>query len=54
MIEESKSNNVSSFLSISVDLKTSLKNIEISSKFDEIFCTIGLHPNNVLKTVIKI
>lgn len=49
MIRESKSNNVSSFLSISVDLKTSLKNIEISSKYDEIFCTIGLHPNNVCK-----
>jgi len=47
-IDESKSKNVKRFLSISVDLKTSLKNIKISEKFDEVYCTIGLHPNNVL------
>ena len=46
-INECKSKNVRRFLSISVDLKTSLKNIEISKKFSEIYCTVGLHPNNV-------
>lgn len=50
MIKESKFNNVNSFLSISVDLETSIKNIEISQKYKEIFCTIGLHPNNVYKS----
>ena len=47
-IDECKSKNVRRFLSISVDLETSLKNIKISEKFNEIFCTVGLHPNNVL------
>tara|TARA_B100000963_G_scaffold305230_1_gene279356 strand:- start:4030 stop:4815 length:786 start_codon:yes stop_codon:yes gene_type:complete len=47
-IDECKSKNVKQFLSISVNFDTSLKNIEISKKFNEIFCTIGLHPNNVL------
>tara|TARA_Y100001958_G_C21181273_1_gene511092 strand:- start:247 stop:1032 length:786 start_codon:yes stop_codon:yes gene_type:complete len=47
-IDECKSNNVKRFLSISVDFETSLKNIEISKKFNEIYCTVGLHPNNVL------
>ena len=47
-IDECKSKNVRRFLSISVDLETSLKNIKISEKFNEIYCTVGLHPNNVL------
>ena len=47
-IDECKSKNVRRFLSISVDLETSLKNIKISQEFNEIYCTIGLHPNNVL------
>lgn len=45
-ILESKKNNVSKFLSISVDYKTSKKNIELSNKYNDIFCTIGIHPNN--------
>ena len=49
-IDESKSKNVNRFLSISVDLETSLKNIQISEKFNEVYCTIGLHPNNVLSS----
>ena len=47
-IDECKSKNVRRFLSISVDLETSKKNIEISNKFNEIYCTIGLHPNNIM------
>jgi len=46
-IDECKSKNVRRFLSIAVDLETSLKNIKISKKFNEIYCTVGLHPNNV-------
>ena len=45
-ILESKKNYVSKFLSISVDYKTSKKNIELSNKYNDIFCTIGIHPNN--------
>mgnify|MGYP001238286548 CR=1 FL=1 len=46
-IEECKSKNVEMLLSISVDLKTSKKNIEIASKYKEVYCTVGLHPNNI-------
>ena len=47
IIDECKFKNVRKLLSISVDYETSLKNIEITSEYNEIFCTIGLHPNNV-------
>ena len=46
-IEDCKSKNVKKLLSISVDLETSKKNIEIATKHDEIYCTVGLHPNNI-------
>jgi TatD DNase family protein len=51
-INECKINNVNLLLSIGVDYETSKKNIEISEEFDEVYCTIGLHPNNV-KTKIN-
>ncbi len=47
-INECRSKDVRRLLTISVDYETSLKNIDISSEFEEIFCTIGLHPNNVV------
>lgn len=46
-INDCKINNVNLLLSIGVDHKTSLENIKISNKHKEIYCTIGLHPNNV-------
>ena len=54
IIKECKSKNVKRLLSISVDYKTSLKNIKIASEFDEIFCTIGLHPNKVINEKSKL
>jgi TatD DNase family protein len=51
-INECKINNVNLLLSIGVDYETSKKNIKISEEFDEVYCTIGLHPNNV-KTKIN-
>jgi TatD DNase family protein len=53
-IDECKSNNINVLLSIAVDYETSLKNIEISKKHDEIYCTIGLHPNNVANKMTEI
>ena len=47
-IDDCRSKDVKLLLSISVDYETSLKNIRITSEFEEIFCTIGLHPNNVI------
>ncbi len=54
IIKECKSKNVKRLLSISVDYETSLKNIKIASEFDEIFCTIGLHPNKVINEKSKL
>lgn len=48
-IDECKKNDVNKLLSISVDYNTSLKNIEIAKKYDEIYCSVGLHPNSVLE-----
>lgn len=49
-LKDCKKNNVTKLLSISVDLTTSKKNIELSKKFNEIFCTIGIHPNEAEKS----
>ncbi len=54
IIDECKYKNVKRLLSISVDYETSLKNINIVSEFDEVFCTIGLHPNKVVNEKYKL
>lgn len=46
-INECKKNNINKLLTIGIDVATSKKNIELASKYEEIFCTIGIHPNNV-------
>lgn len=46
-IDECKKNNVNILLSIGVDYQTSLENIKIAKNFNEVYCTIGLHPNYV-------
>lgn len=45
-IDECKKNNVNKLLTIGVDVKTSIKNIELANNHNEIFCTIGIHPNS--------
>lgn len=45
-IDECKKNNIYKLLSIGVDLKTSKKNIELAQKYNEIYCTVGIHPNS--------
>lgn len=42
-----KKHNVKKLLSIGVNLETSIKNIELSNLYNEIYCTIGVHPNEV-------
>ena len=44
-INDCKKNNVNKLLSIGIDLATSKKNIELAEKYNEIYCTIGIHPN---------
>lgn len=46
-ILDCKNNNINYLLSIGVDFETSKKNILISEKYKEVYCTIGLHPNNI-------
>ena len=46
-IDECNKNNVNLLLSIGVDYQTSLENIKIVENFNEVYCTIGLHPNYV-------
>ena len=48
-ILECKAKNINALLSISVDLKTSLINIDLSNKYKEIYCSIGIHPNEINK-----
>ena len=45
-----KKNNINKLLSIGIDIKTSKKNIELSKKYSEIYCTIGIHPNSTINT----
>ena len=45
-IDECKRYNVRKLLTIGVDVETSKKNIEIANLYNEIYCTIGIHPNS--------
>ncbi len=45
-IQECKKYNIDKLLTIGVDLKTSEKSVEIANSYDEIYCTIGIHPNS--------
>ena len=49
-IDECKKNNIYNLLSIGVDLTTSKKNIELSQKYSEIYCTVGIHPNSTINS----
>ena len=48
---KAKSNNVEYLLSISVDLKNFNNIHKITQKYNNIWCTTGVHPNNVPKKV---
>ena len=46
-LDTCRKHNVKKLLSIGVNLETSKKNIELSNLYNEIYCTIGVHPNEV-------
>lgn len=46
-LNECKKNKIDLLLSIGIDLKTSRQNIELANKYSDIFCSIGVHPNEV-------
>ena len=47
-LDTCKKYNIRKLLSIGVDIETSKKNIELANLYKEIFCTIGIHPNEVI------
>ena len=52
LLEKCKQNLVTEIISISTDLESSKKNIEISSNFKNIFSSVGFHPA-IIKNVSK-
>lgn len=52
LLEKCKQNLVTEIISISTDLESSRKNIEISSNFKNIFSSVGFHPASI-KNVSK-
>ncbi len=52
-LEDCKKFNISKLLSIGVNLKTSEQNIILANKYKNIFCTIGIHPNETNKSKIS-
>ena len=50
IINKCQKKKINKLLTISVDSKTSKKNVEIAEKFNEIFCSIGIHPSHVLRS----
>ena len=51
VISNAKLNGVNYMLSISVDLEKFNKIHEITNRFENIWCTTGVHPNNVPKKI---
>jgi len=52
-LNESKKNKIDLLLTISVDLNTALINIDLANSYPEIYCSVGIHPNNVSKNKIE-
>jgi len=48
-----KQNQVSKILTIGTNLETSKKSIKIADTYENIFCTIGLHPNETKREAIN-
>lgn len=47
IVANAKQNNVTKIICSAVDLETSLSSVELSKKYDEVFSTIGFHPENL-------
>ena len=46
-------NQVSKILTIGTNLETSKKSIQIAESYKNIFCTIGLHPNEAERDAVN-
>ena len=47
VLEESKSNNVTRYISDGCDMNSNKEMLELASKYDEVYITLGIHPENV-------
>ena len=47
VLEESKNNNVTRYISDGCDMKSNKEMLELTSKYDEVYVTLGIHPENV-------
>ena len=54
LLIECEKNLVTEIIAISTDLESSEKNINLSSKYQNIFCAVGYHPGNIKKNDLHI
>ena len=47
VLEKSKNNNVTRYISDGCDMKSNKEMLELTSKYDEVYVTLGIHPENV-------
>ena len=50
VIDRAEKNDVKKIICVGTDLKSSIKSLEISNKYENVFCTIGYHPHESAKT----
>ena len=50
VIDRAKKNGVEKIICVGTDLKSSIRSLEISNKYDNIYCSIGCHPHESSKT----
>ena len=53
VISEAENNKVDTIISISTDLESSQMNIQISEKYSNVYCAVGIHPCDVEKHKIS-
>jgi TatD DNase family protein len=53
VIERARSGGIARIITIGIDLKSSIKAIEIAKKYDFIYATIGYHPHNAKEVEVK-
>ena len=47
ILKRAKDNNIDKILVAGYDVESSLKAIELSNKYDSIYCAVGIHPENI-------
>ena len=50
VLDRAEKNGIKKIVCVGTDLDSSIKSLEISNKYKNIFCTIGYHPHEAKKT----